>query len=432
MIIIALLIIACLGLGLGFLRSVSDITIVAQTTGFLCLAGVLTLLLSRKLKRVSQKASGSTAVWLRRGSLFSSLSVFILLAIVIIWFELISVYSFQDYSYQRPEQLEDGWETSSLSAEGLDEAAFTKVLEDIHHEQYGSMYSVLIVKNGKLVLESYHWMNDRDKPQYVRSVTKSVASLLIGIAKDQGNIKNLDSPIFDYLPQELKDLRPSDREIPTLRNVLTMTSGYRWKESGGYRLWDLANDSIWLLYSPRPFRFVLQRPMAQPPGTHFLYNTGNSLLLSAVISGTTGMDAAQFAAKNLFEPLGMVGYGWFWSRGGYPHTGGGLYLRARDMAKIGQLILYDGVYRGKRIISSEWIQDSIRIAESHPKYGYQWWLAEFVSDEGNVPVIYAAGDGGQMIYSIPKWQTVMVLTSSKLGVTPGDASRVAMDLATAF
>jgi CubicO group peptidase (beta-lactamase class C family) len=213
-----------------------------------------------------------------------------------------------------------------------------------------------------------------------------------------------------------------------LKDMLTMTAGMSWDESSfGYG--DPRNTSLQAMLSPDPMRYILARPMVAAPGAAFAYNTGSSVALGQVIHKASGLAADKFAERHLFAPLGITDYYWAKVSGNVDdivETSGGLFLRPRDMAKLGQLFLDGGRWRGKQIISRAWIDESTKnympAGTNLPAwvqadgYGYQWWLGTFRSagavggDDRAVRSYSARGRGGQFIFVFPDEQLVAVFT----------------------
>ncbi len=177
-----------------------------------------------------------------------------------------------------------------------------------------------------------------------------------------------------------------------------MSSGLSWDE-WTYPYSDARNDSLKSLMGPDLIRYVLERPVVAPPGEKFAYNTGISIVLGEIIRRASGLSADKFAERYLFEPLGITDYYWAKLPGETVETGGGLFLRPRDMAKIGQLFLNGGQWQGKQIVSENWVKESTVNHAGTMKnpawlvaadgYGYQWWLG-FLNAASNDIRFYAA------------------------------------------
>jgi CubicO group peptidase (beta-lactamase class C family) len=286
---------------------------------------------------------------------------------------------------------------------------------------YPNLYSFLVVRQGRLVFEEYFGDRHAAELHSMQSVSKSVASLLVGIAVEQGAIRSLDEPVVELFPEyQLEDVGEWKRSL-TLRDLLTMRTGYSWYESpyAGSPLERLnTNTTDWT-------RFMLEWPMAEPPGERFNYNTGGVVLLASALSKATGIPAAEFAERYLFEPLGIEQHRWIFGPDSLPHMGGGLYLRPRDMARIGQLVLDGGRWDGRQVVASDWIAASMQrvvgdawaFGERPVDYGYLWWIADGAgSGQGTPEDIYiAAGSRGQWIIIIPEHEMVVVATGWEHG-----------------
>ena len=299
------------------------------------------------------------------------------------------------------------WRTSSPEQQGMDSAILVAMLTEIQDKPY-PIHGLVIIRNGYLVLEMYTPPFQATSRHYIASATKSFTSALIGVAIEKGAIGRLDARLLDFFPgRTFANPDPRKQEIK-LEHLLTMSSGLDWPTQGLYEplggQLQAASDGVQLM---------LDRPMASQPGTQFNYNTGGSLLLSAVLSQATGMSALEYAQQNLFSPLGISDVLWAADPQGITQGGGGLELVPRDMAKFGYLYLKDGVWDGQAIIPSQWVKTSTaaHIKTSYVldlEYGYHWW----VHPSG---VYQARGYGGQRIFVLPDQQMVVVFVSGFSG-----------------
>jgi len=321
-------------------------------------------------------------------------------------------------AYGIPEETGDGWETASLVEVGVDSGRIADLIGGIRSGEYENVHGIVLVKNGKLVLEEYFDGYDRDRKHYVASVTKSIASVLIGIAMDQGFIGGiaqggLDTPVVDLFP-EYETAISADRakQDLLLRHILSMSAGLEWDEQT-YSYDDPRNDCDRAEHSDDSVGFVLQKPVVATPGTEFLYNGGLSILLSALIQNSTGMHTAEFAREYLFRPLGIEDSAWDNFADGLADTTGGLHMRPRDMAKIGYLMLSGGEWQVSQIVSPEWVNESTRVQIATglgPDYGYQWWRGKLLVNGSGVETFFASGHGGQKIFVFPVPNLVVVFT----------------------
>jgi CubicO group peptidase (beta-lactamase class C family) len=283
-----------------------------------------------------------------------------------------------------------------------------------------NVHAVVVVRDGKLVYETYRAGEDQRwgrklgvvsyTPQMqhdVRSITKSVVSLLVGIALDRGIITSIDDPVFGYFPGYAK-LRTPEKDRIHLSHLLTMTSGLAWDEWRSYS--DPTNSEIMMVRSTEPYRFVLEQPILHEPGEEWNYSGGSTQLLAGVLQRSTGEPLADFARGALFEPLGITEFEWInMKASGEVAAASGLRLRPRDMAKIGVLVLDNGMWNGRRIVSEAWIQESTRARAHH--YGYQWWASELDVGARRVAWIAGFGLGGQRIFIVPAYKLVVVITA---------------------
>ena len=246
----------------------------------------------------------------------------------------------------------------------------------------------------------------------LQSVTKSVTATLIGIAQQRGEIRGVDVPLLSFFGDyDLGAVDPRLRRA-TLADLLTMRSGIEWHESD--RPLDETNTTLQLERSDDWIRFTLRQPMDADPGTKWVYNSGGSQLMSEVIRSATGVHADRYAEQHLFAPLGIRDWQWKTTPTGHPDTEGGLYLGARDLARIGQLYLDDGVWQGRRILPAGWAREAtarhvanVNGTPGSPGYGYQWWRY----DRRGAEVWAGNGFGGQFLVVLPAQRIVGVVNS---------------------
>lgn len=314
------------------------------------------------------------------------------------------------------------WRTSSPSEQGLDAKILKRLVKRIRKNKIAAIDSLLVVRNGYLVVDEYFNGSRPDDLHTLQSDTKSVTSLLIGIAAQQGMISSLDQKVLGFFP-EYRRIRNVDdlKSAMTLRDLLTMRTGLDWGEDPyqGSPLFQLNNCQCdWL-------KFVLDWPMREPPGTRFEYNSGGVILLGGVIRNVSGMPTDVFAQQKLFDPLGIAQVRWYYGEpDNLPHMGGGLNMKPRDMAKLGYLVLRRGLWEDKQIVSREWLDESMqhhvrnpRRLGSHPvDYGYLWWLLPVdgvgATQGEQVDIYTASGARDQWIFVIPRYDMVVVVTGN--------------------
>jgi CubicO group peptidase (beta-lactamase class C family) len=298
-----------------------------------------------------------------------------------------------------------GWDVVDPPEVGIDTDSLEKTVRDFDRGEAGLIHSLIVVRRGRLVLEEYFHGFGRDDLHEIQSCTKSVVSLLVGIAVDQGKIASLDTPVFDYFPEHA-DLHTPEWDRVTLRHLLTMSAGLDWTNREAF-----STRGTGRVF----FRRVLSRRVAREPGSRGRYVGANVNLLAGVIHHATGMHADEFAARHLFEPLGIER--WDWEGGktdGYPTMAGTLKLRPLDMAKLGQLVLNQGEWAGQQVVSRQWIRESvtpqIAIGRDEDDYGYLWWRETMPFRGTSQELIIASGWGSQFIHAAPGLDAVVVNT----------------------
>jgi CubicO group peptidase (beta-lactamase class C family) len=323
-----------------------------------------------------------------------------------------------------PVARDDGWPVASINEDKLiDRAELCRMADRLAASSDANVHSVLVARGGKLVFERYFRGSDEinshpvgkvtfdaDTLHNVKSVSKSVASLAVGIALDRGLIRSINEPIFSFFP-ELSDLRSPEKERIQLLHVLAMSMGLKWVEAIPSN--EDNNDEVRMHMAPDPCRYVLGLPVAAPAGQDFFYNTGALTLVSAIMRKAVGRPLDEFARQTLFEPLGITDFEWTRVKGD-TDAGGGLRLRPRDMAKIGQLVLAGGRWNERQIVSKAWIDVSMtpRLEATGPYfYGYLWWLGRSLHDGREVHWTAALGRGGQSIRIVPDLDLIVVVTA---------------------
>jgi CubicO group peptidase (beta-lactamase class C family) len=320
------------------------------------------------------------------------------------------------YVYSPPEQLNDGWKVSTLEAESIDTETIELLTSRIQNNKYKHIYSMAIVKNGSLVHEAYFNGRDRETRIKMHSITKSVTSMLIGIAIESGLIGGLDETVMTYLPDYEEYVDDPRKNTITLEHILMLKTGWKWDEQSAIYD-DPTNSHYWMEEADDWLRYVIEQPIENEPGEQFVYNTGAVHLLSGVIKNTTGIYADRYAEKVLFEPLGIKEYKWIKDVNGYPCTGGsngGLCLNARDLAKIGLLVMRGGKRNGEQVVPKEWLDEAVRGRSQIggiQKFGYLWWSGSFKIKGKKLDHIQASGYGGQLLHLVPELDLIVVFQS---------------------
>jgi CubicO group peptidase (beta-lactamase class C family) len=331
-----------------------------------------------------------------------------------------------------PSSIDDGWETASPDSVGMDDAQLCGITARLE-QRATAVHSIVVARHGKLVFEQYFpgydqpWGQPEGQHQFtattkhdMRSASKSVISLLIGIAIDRKLIADVDEPVLKFFP-DYAAVKQAGWEAITVRHLLTMSSGIKWDEA---RAWtDPKNDEPHLGSESDPLSYVLSRPVAAPPDVLWTYNGGGTDLLGNIIERVSKKSLEAFAREALFQPTGITDVEWK----SYPKNdkiaaAAGLRLRPRDAAKIGQLVLNRGQWKGQQIVSAEWIAQSITprfqaigYFGSTLFYGYQWWMGRSLAGGREIKWVGAFGWGGQRIFIVPELDLVMTTTAGQYG-----------------
>lgn len=293
-----------------------------------------------------------------------------------------------------------GWRSSTPEENGIDSAKLAEALLTMR-ERNISIHSLLIIRNGAVVVDAYFYPYDGKTVHDVASVTKSVMTTLIAIAADQDKLQ-LDQPLLSYFPERTIANRDALKERVTLRHLASMSSGLDCtRERDEATLREMKASPDWV-------QFTLDRKVVWEPGTHFVYCGPGMHILSATLQQATGMTALDFARQNLFEPLGVRDVIWPTDPQGYNTGSGDVFLYPQDMAKIGYLWLNKGQWDGKQIVSRDWVENSVKVqieTGDDSNYGYGWWV-----DTDDPASYHADGRGGQRIIVVPAWNIIVVTT----------------------
>lgn len=328
------------------------------------------------------------------------------------------------------------WPISTPAAEGLDARVIDAIHADISRGKYGLIDKFLLIRHGKVVANHQYKQNydsialhydtvpgmfNYDDPEWhpyykrtdlhsLQSVTKSVTSVALGIAIDEGHLPDVKIHPMELFAGYKQDFTDPRRKAITLEDLLTMRSGIDWNESGSYE--NDNNSCIVMERSNAWIQYVLSQPMREPPGTKWEYNSGVSVLLGKLVGISTGRRVDVWTDEKLFKPLGITRYFWKTTPDNEVDTEGGLYLCAEDLARIGYLFLNNGKWGDKQIVSEQWVRKSISpvvpdIIPANQRadsgYGYQWWIPS------TKPFIFACnGYGGQFLMVAPEYDLIAV------------------------
>ncbi len=287
-----------------------------------------------------------------------------------------------------------------------------------------NLHSLVIERHGVVVAEMYK--HGKDESIYsifsretdfdatdrhdIRSISKSITSLLWGIAQAQNKTPALDTPVLDLLP-ELAGLKIQGRQSITIAHLLSMSSGLDWNEPNTY---NSSNDEIGLYWRSAQAHYLFNRPMVAPAGTRFNYNGGGTAVLAQILAQRVGMSLPDYARKMLFEPLGITDWEWINDVRGRPLAFAGLRMRPMDLARLGRMVLNHGQWQGKQIVPAEWITESTRAhidTGDGLQYGYQWWAGTIGTAKQKHDWSAGFGNGGQRLFMVPDLDLVIVITA---------------------
>lgn len=299
------------------------------------------------------------------------------------------------------------WPNSAPESQGIDSRQLAKIFDYIKENEI-NIHSIVVIRHGYLIMDAYFYPNSKGILHDVASVTKSITSVLIGIAIDKGYIKSVDQAVLDFFPdRKIENLDEHKREL-TIEHLLTMRTGFCRDYADGERQLDnMRRTNDWVQY-------MLDQPLLTDPGEKFAYCTGGTHLLSAIITKATGMNELQFAEKYLFGPLDIHNVIWPTDPSGNNTGGFDLHMHAYDLAKIGYLLLNEGIWQEKQIVSKKWIEKSTRFTSlGDDLYAYLWW-----APDENPDLVEGRGRGGQRLIYSKKRNIVLVFTGS--GFNPGE------------
>jgi CubicO group peptidase (beta-lactamase class C family) len=300
-----------------------------------------------------------------------------------------------------------------------------------------NIHGLLVLRNEKLIIERYFEGQDRARGvgdlgtvkfgaetlHDLRSCSKSIVTLLYGIALHQGKVPPPEAHLLSAFP-EYADLVDDTRSQLTIHHALSMTMGTAWDESS-VPYTDPRNSETAMDNASNRYRFILERPVVDRPGAHWTYCGGATALLAHIVSKGSGKSLHDFARQYLFDPLGMGPTEWATGRDGEPFAASGVRMSVRDLARIGTLMLHGGQFDGRQIVPSEWIaRCTMPVVSSDElrRYGYQWFLLDVAFGKpkgwavGRLERMWMAqGEGGQRLFIIPALQLVIAVTSGNYG-----------------
>ncbi len=311
----------------------------------------------------------------------------------------------------------------------IDEKIIEAMHEAISKDEYPNIHSLLISKNNTLIYEEYFKGQDeiwgdaigeiehsKDLLHDVRSISKTIVSLCVGVALKLDQIDSVDQKVSDFFPEHKKHFA-GDKAGLTVKHLLTMTSGLEWNEDVPYN--DPRNSEIQMTSSSDPIEFILSRPLTSKPGEAWRYNGGTTQLLAVIIQKVSGLSIDKYAEKHLFQPLHIESHEWTkFPQINLPAAASGLRLTSRDLFKFGVLISQNGKWKGHQLIPLEYMRDAMKShitfgRNNNVGYGYQFWIlkASTIFKGENHSIVAAFGNGDQRIYFDDTHDLLVVFTA---------------------
>jgi CubicO group peptidase (beta-lactamase class C family) len=324
-----------------------------------------------------------------------------------------------------PVDVGDEWTVADIGRSGLDAGALCSLLGTVA-QGTTNIHGVVIERHGRLAAELYRRGKDRSiyglfardvafgptQLHDMRSVSKSIVALLVGIAMAEGKLPGVSTPVLDLYP-EFAELKAAGREGVTVEHLLAMSSGLEWNETvTSYG--SLSNDETHLYWHWAPSRLVLGRPLVAPPGTRFNYNGGGTVVLADLLVRATKRPFKDLVRETLFDPLGIRDWEWVGDLYGRPLVFAGLRMRPRDLLKVGRMLLDRGEWQGRRVVPAEWVARSLdtKIATGDALgYAYHWWTGSADRKDGKVSWSAAFGNGGQRLFVVRELDMAVVVTA---------------------
>ena len=277
--------------------------------------------------------------------------------------------------------------------------------------------SIVVVKDGALLIERYYNGATRDGTHNPRSVGKTFAATVLGIAMDEGHIESLDQTLAEFYDLRSYDNYSAKKAEVTLGQLLTMTSGF---EGFDFDMDSIGNEE-YMYPTDNWVEWALNLPMAEDrdPGDEWRYFTAGIVLLGDIIHRSVPGGLEAYAHEKLFEPIGVTNYRWQHTPQRIANTAGGIQLTPLDFAKYGQLHKNRGQWGDQSVIPADWVDEMLvpRVETTVPgdSYGYLWWRKSYTLDGEEWPVAYCSGNGGNKIFVFDDHELVVVVTASAYG-----------------
>ncbi|MEN0050163.1 MAG: serine hydrolase [Bacteroidota bacterium] len=293
--------------------------------------------------------------------------------------------------------------------------------DSIKQQVYKDVNAIVVYQKGEILVEEYYNGTSKNDIHDARSVGKSVASALLGIAIDEGHIESLDQPISDFYNLEDYENYHRQKGAIRLRDLVTMTSNF----AGDDNDFDSPGNEEYMYDQDDWVKWALNLPLdsTRQSGERWKYFTAGAVLIGDILNQSLPNGLREYAEKKLFSPLGNKNYKWAFTPQGVPSTAGNFRTTAIGFADFGQLYLNGGTWKDQSIISKKWIDESLKIqvkTSFEPNfYGYFWWIKDLTSNDTAYRLEYCSGNGGNKIYLIKELDVVVVILASAYNTNYG-------------
>lgn len=323
---------------------------------------------------------------------------------------------------EQAEKSPSDWQIASAQENGWDSDKLAEISEKIDKNEFQKITSVLVAHKGKLIHEQYFNNGHVDYMNDLRSATKSITSLMVGLALEHGHIKSVEQKAFSLIAdkQEFEAMHPLKQAI-TIQDLLSMSSILGCNDDTPYSLGNEERMYIsydWVEFVKniplRGFAPWEKRPEESPFNRAFSYCTAGSFLLGAIVEKTSGLKMDAYAKKYLDKPLGIESVKWNYSNHGITSGAGGTRYKSRDFLKFGELYRQGGQWNGQQVINQKWVEESVKSrvdVRENVEYGYFWWKFAYEVDGKKYWSYAASGNGGNYLFVQPELELVTLITS---------------------
>ncbi len=304
-----------------------------------------------------------------------------------------------------------------VSNEAYDKERLEELRDSIRAGVYKRLNSVVVIQNGALLIEEYFNGTRREQTHDVRSVGKTFASAVMGIAIEDGYIQSVDQPLSDFYDLKRYDNYHPSKERITLRHLLTMSSHFDGNDSD----YDSPGNEGNMYPQDNWVEWTLNLPVdtTRKSGAEWNYFTAGIILLGDILEKSVPGGLEAYADEKLFQPIAVDRYYWTYTPQRVPNTAGGIRLTPLGFARFGHVYLEQGKWKGRPILSEEWVSASLSPVLSttiEPNdYGYLWWIKDYEVEGKKYRTQYCSGNGGNKIFVLPSLDAVVVITASAYG-----------------